>query len=158
VSHLENFALLDEELEYDPDDGNKAGKSGTQKFTLQAIQAGTAKVQFAKYRPFEPGEVLYEEILLFNVEDTACKGAYGEFGEVSGESREALAEAQKSFAGSDFTPCAVATQIVAGRNYRFAGNISPVTKKPSSYPALVTVYKPLNREAQITEIRKAWEL
>ncbi|MDR3171294.1 MAG: protease inhibitor I42 family protein [Treponema sp.] len=256
VSHLENFALLDEELEYDPDDGNKAGKSGTQRFTLQAIQAGTAKVQFAKYRPFEPGEVLYDEILPFNVEGTVAanspleqipggwnsfvtvkdgddahrvfneaaaslhgvdytpllvasqtvkgtnyifvangkvvyhsgrtygvllliykepdkdarlveikkighptfKGAYGEFGELTVESSEALAEAQKLFAGSDFTPCAVATQIVAGRNYRFAGNINPVTKNPSAYPALVTVYKPLKGEAKVTEIRKAYEL
>jgi hypothetical protein len=86
------------------------------------------------------------------------KGAYGEFGEVSGESRTVLTEAQKFFVGSDFTALEVAVQIVAGRNYCFAGNIKTVTKDASLYPALVTVYKPLKGEAKITEIRKAYEL
>jgi hypothetical protein len=52
----------------------------------------------------------------------------------------------------------MAVQTVAGRNYRFAGNISSVTKNPSAYPALVTVYKPLQGKAKITEIRKIWEV
>jgi predicted secreted protein len=254
VSRLENFALLGEELEYDPDDGNKAGKSGTQTFTLQAIQAGDAAVQFVKYRPFEPGKALYDEVLPFKVEPAEVHdpdqllapgdwkpfaepdgnaltafneaaesvrgvdytpllaasqtvngtnfafianakvvspgaraygvllliykepnkkarlleikkighptftGAYGDFGELTGESSEDLAEAKKSFVGSDFTPLLVATQIVAGRNYRFAGNLSPATKNSSVYPALVTVYKPLKGEAKVTEIRKVHEV
>jgi predicted secreted protein len=254
VSRLEKFALLGEELAYDPDDGNKAGKSGTQTFTLQAIQAGDAAVQFVKYRSFEPGKALYDEVLPFKVEPAEAHdadqvlvpggwkpfakpdenalaafneavesfhgvdytpllaaaqtvngtnfafianakvvypgaraygvllliyrepnkkarlleikkighptftGAYGDFGEVSDESGEALAEAKKSFAGSDFAALAVATQLVAGRNYRFAGNLSPVTKNPPVYPALVTVYKPLKGEAKVTEIRKIWEV
>jgi hypothetical protein len=85
-------------------------------------------------------------------------GAYGEFGDVSDESSEAFAEAKKSFVGSDFTPLLVATQIVAGRNYRFAGNLSPAMKNPSVYPVLVTVYKPLKGEAKVTEIRKVHEV
>jgi hypothetical protein len=85
-------------------------------------------------------------------------GAYSEFEAISAESQAALDEAFKHFAGSDFTALEVAVQIVAGRNYCFAGNIKTVTKDASLYPALVTVYKPLKGEAKITEIRKAYEL
>jgi predicted secreted protein len=256
VSYLKNFALLGEELEYDLAEGGKYGASATQLFTLQAIQAGTAEVQFVRYRASEPDKQLYDQILPFEVEpadaeavdtlltvtpggwstfktpddtalvafkefaeshkgvdykpllaasqvvnsknyifianativypgarpygvlirvykapDKAAKvieikqigrptgsGAYGDFDDLSDASNTALTEAFKHFVGSTFTALKVTVQTVAGRNYRFAGNLTLKTKEPVTYPALVTVYKPLEGEARITEIRKAYEL
>jgi hypothetical protein len=46
----------------------------------------------------------------------------------------------------------------AGRNYRFAGNLTLATKEPVTYPALVTVYSLPSGEARITEIKRAYGL
>lgn len=58
--------------------------------------------------------------------------------------------------GVGYTPQSVATQVVAGTNYRFICKAVTVTRKPKSYQAEVTIYKPLpnHGEPRITAIKK----
>jgi predicted secreted protein len=64
---LEGLALRD--VSYTPAPSGLIGAPGTKHFTFQAIKAGRAEVQFAKFRPWlVPAEVLYEEVLTIDVE------------------------------------------------------------------------------------------
>jgi hypothetical protein len=87
-------------------------------------------------------------------------GSYGPFQEMDDnkEAQAALYEAFSDRLGIDFTAFAVSSQLVAGHNYLFAGNVKPVTKDPNTYPAFVTVHKPLQGKARITSIKRAWEI
>ncbi|MDR3312061.1 MAG: protease inhibitor I42 family protein [Spirochaetaceae bacterium] len=82
-------------------------------------------------------------------------GSYGAFEAVPPEAQAALDETRR--VGLDFTANYVATQLVAGRNYLFAGNAKYATLHAHEFPAFVTVYKPLEGKAQITSVRAAYE-
>lgn len=56
--------------------------------------------------------------------------------------------------GVDYTALAVASQVVAGTNYRFFCNAKGVYPGALNEAAIVTVYKPLSGEAHITEINR----
>lgn len=58
--------------------------------------------------------------------------------------------------GVRYTPRSVATQVVAGTNYRFVCTAVTATREPQSYKAEVTVFQPLpgQGEARITGIRR----
>lgn len=58
--------------------------------------------------------------------------------------------------GVGYTPQSVATQIVAGTNYRFICKAVTATKDPKTYEAVVVVYQPLpgQGEPRITEITR----
>lgn len=58
--------------------------------------------------------------------------------------------------GVRYTPQSVATQVVAGTNYRFVCTAVTATREPQSYKAEVTVFQPLpgQGEARITAIER----
>lgn len=58
--------------------------------------------------------------------------------------------------GVKYTPESVATQVVAGINYRFICTAKTLTPKPETYQTEITVYKPLpgQGDPKITEIRR----
>lgn len=58
--------------------------------------------------------------------------------------------------GVGYTPETVATQVVAGKNYRFICKAVTATRKPQIYKAVVTIYQPLpgKGEPRITKIEK----
>ncbi|GHT83753.1 hypothetical protein FACS1894137_05740 [Spirochaetia bacterium] len=85
-------------------------------------------------------------------------GSYGQFQDIGPETDGVLKEALGDHLGIDFKALAVSTQLVAGQNYLFAGNVAPKTHNPHEYPAFVTVYKPGQGKARIISIERAWEI
>jgi hypothetical protein len=81
-------------------------------------------------------------------------GSYLAFAPVRPEHQALLDTALKGFAGSGFTADYVSTQLVAGRNYRFAGTQTLATKDPVQYPVLFTVYQPLSGAPVLTGVEK----
>ena len=55
-----------------------------------------------------------------------------------------------------YVPTLVATQVVAGTNYRFTATATPVYPNAESYKVYVYVYKPLQGVAQLIEIVRDW--
>lgn len=70
------------------------------------------------------------------------------------EEREVFSEAMKGFVGVEYTPVAVATQVVQGTNYNFFCNAKVAYPNSPNYAAMVTIYRPLEGNPHITEIRK----
>lgn len=72
---------------------------------------------------------------------------------VSMDARRAFDDALQGLAGVNYTPIAVAEQVVAGKNYRFFCNAHSVVPNPIYYAAIVEVHKPLNGSASLGEIQ-----
>lgn len=86
---------------------------------------------------------------------TATVGAYGPFTtELDEQAKIAFSEAIEQIVGVDYVPLAVAKQIVSGTNYAFFCNAKTVAPGATSYPAMVSVYKPLQGGAGVTHIER----
>lgn len=69
---------------------------------------------------------------------------------ISAEAMAAFKEALKGHVGVNYTPLAVASQLVSGMNYRFLCGAQVVYPDAPHYAALVSVYKPLNGPAVLS--------
>ena len=156
---LEGLALTG--VSYTPSPSGLCGAPGTKHFTFQAIRAGRAEVQFAKFRPWlVPADILYEEVLPIDVEEadeveTAANiipGGWTPFAKVSADAQKAFEEAFKGWAGVHYTPLAVTSQVVNGTNYIFATNAKVVYPNSPEYPALVRVFSPPSGPARVVKI------
>ena len=67
--------------------------------------------------------------------------------------RIAFNEALEGFIGVTYTPVAVSTQVVNGMNYNFFCNATPVIAHPFNRATIVSIYKPLEGKAHITNIK-----
>lgn len=56
--------------------------------------------------------------------------------------------------GVQYTPIAVATQVVAGINYKFLCNGKIVYPNTPEIAVIITIYEPLEGPAHITEIKR----
>ena len=56
--------------------------------------------------------------------------------------------------GVAYEPTKVATQVVAGMNYRFTATATPVIPNPEPYTVHITVFKPLAGPAELGGIEK----
>jgi predicted secreted protein len=234
-------SLVHDKFRHESDSGNVSGH-GKKLFVFEALGEGTAYVQLAYMRPWEPGKAIYEDVLPFVIEKADAEpaanellgttaggwtpfgplnadaeavfkeafanlvgvdykpllaavqtvnakisrggnayaaficvykalntkasitklghpsfaGSYGAFETVSTGAKAALDEARRT--GLDFEPNYAATQIVAGRNYLFAGNAKYVTLHAHEFPAFVTVSKPLEGKSRITSVKAAYEM
>ena len=82
-------------------------------------------------------------------------GAYGPFDSTLDEqATAAFAEALEHLVGVDYSPVAVASQVVNGTNYAYFCNAKIVTPDATTYPAMVSVHKPLDGMACITNIQR----
>ncbi len=72
---------------------------------------------------------------------------------ISDEAADAFKEALDGFTGVGYTPVAVSQQVVAGMNYHFFCNSVSVTLHPKNGAAIVSVYKPLEGKAHLTNIK-----
>jgi len=82
-------------------------------------------------------------------------GSYTPFSSnINTEDKSIFVDAFENFAGVNYEPLAVATQVVAGTNYAFFCNATPVYPGAPSTPAMVTIYKSLDGHANITHIEK----
>lgn len=67
--------------------------------------------------------------------------------QISKEAQNAFNEALKNHTGVHYTPLAVASQVVAGINYRFLCDAQIVYPDAPHYAAFVQIFKPLNGPA-----------
>ena len=82
-------------------------------------------------------------------------GAYTEYScGISPEAQSVFDKALGGKLGVSYSPFAVATQIVSGTNYSFLCNSKTTYPGAINELAIVTVYKPLDADPQITEIRR----
>ena len=70
-------------------------------------------------------------------------GAYSADRELTEEDRAVFEEAMKDVKGTAYEPALVATQVVAGLNYRFTVTAAPDEPNAAPYTAYVYVFKPL---------------
>lgn len=83
-------------------------------------------------------------------------GVYTEFHALTEEDVQLFTDVMAEHVGVEVEPIAVATQIVAGINFRFFCNASVATPHARSYPAMVTIFKSLAGTTElmgITEIK-----
>jgi hypothetical protein len=74
--------------------------------------------------------------------------------ELSNDVKAVFAEATKGLLGVDYTPLAVATQVVSGTNYRFFCNMKAVYPNALNEAAILQIYKPTDGSVHITAITK----
>lgn len=72
---------------------------------------------------------------------------------ISSEAKAAFEEALRGFTGVNYVPVAVAEQVVAGKNFRFFCNAQNVIPNATNYAAIVSVFKPLDGGAKITDTK-----
>lgn len=81
-------------------------------------------------------------------------GAYTEDRDVTDEDLAIFDAAMEGLTGVEYVPEKVATQVVAGTNYRFYAKATTVTQTPEEYYAYVYIFMPLGEDAvpELTEI------
>ena len=81
-------------------------------------------------------------------------GAYTEDRDVTDEDLAIFDAALEGLTGVEYVPEKVATQVVAGTNYRFYAKATTVTQTPEEYYAYVYIFMPLGEDAvpELTEI------
>lgn len=73
--------------------------------------------------------------------------------ELPDEAKEALEKASANYTGMNFTPVALlGTQVVAGVNYKIFCAATTVTAEPETQWNIVTVYKNLEGDCEITNV------
>lgn len=89
-------------------------------------------------------------------EKTVMCGGYNQQRPLSDAERTLFRQVTDTLTGVSYTPESVATQVVAGTNYRFICRAKSATPDPAAYKAEVVVYKPLpgQGEAKITKITR----
>jgi hypothetical protein len=68
------------------------------------------------------------------------------------EARKVFNDSMRCFVGVEYEPVSVATQVVAGMNYRFACDATPLYPGATPYPADVYIYQPLKGDPYIYQI------
>jgi hypothetical protein len=73
--------------------------------------------------------------------------------EITKEAKDVFETALKGLVGVDYSPVAFATQVVSGTNYSFFCNAKAVYPDAPNQGAIVDIYKPLDGQAHLREIR-----
>ncbi len=73
---------------------------------------------------------------------------------IPAEDLEVFKKALHGLVGVNYSPLAVAKQVVSGMNYRFFCNAHVVYPGAANEAAIVEIYKPLNGEPHITSISR----
>lgn len=83
-------------------------------------------------------------------------GGYTQQREPTAEELTLFKTAMATLDGVNYVPESVATQVVAGKNYRFVCKATPVVPNPQSFHAAVVIYQPLpgKGEPTITSIER----
>jgi|694.fasta_scaffold24079_10 hypothetical protein len=78
-------------------------------------------------------------------------GGWSEYtSSISSEAQAAFDEALKGLVGVNYTPVAVAQQVVAGKNFRFFCNASGVFPNAPNYGAILSISKLIGSPAELT--------
>lgn len=89
-------------------------------------------------------------------EKTVLCGGYTQQRPLDDAERTLFRQVTDNMTGVSYSPESVATQVVAGTNYRFVCTAKTVTLHPETYQAEVIVYQPLpgQGEAKVTKITR----
>lgn len=89
-------------------------------------------------------------------ESTVMTGGYTQQRPLGDQERELFRQVTRGMTGVSYTPQSVATQVVAGTNYRFVCTAKSATLHPETYQAEVIVFQPLpgRGEPKITSIKR----
>lgn len=89
-------------------------------------------------------------------EKTILCGSYTGQRPLEASDRELFRRATAGMTGVSYTPESVATQVVAGTNYRFICTAKAATPGPETYEAEIIVFQPLpgQGEAKIAKITR----
>ena len=79
-------------------------------------------------------------------------GGWTPFGPVTPEEQQVFNTAIQGLVGVGYKTELVSTQVVNGTNYRFLCQATPVYPGAQSYPAVVSIYQPLNGQPHVTSI------
>ncbi len=82
-------------------------------------------------------------------------GGWSEFScDISPDEMAVFRKALQGLLGVDYTPVAVASQVVEGMNYDFFCNAKVVYPGASNEAAMVSIYAPLKGDPHITKIER----
>ncbi|CAK7056187.1 hypothetical protein CUZ56_01991 [Saezia sanguinis] len=130
-------------------------------FSFAGMKPGKAVFQLAKFRVFDLSNALYEEEMTVEIQPAAGSannanmvGGWSEQKPLTKEDKAVFDEALTGFVGVQYVPVSVATQIVAGMNYRFICDAKIVIPNAQPYKAMVEIHKPLQGKAMITNIHR----
>ncbi len=132
-------------------------------FHLEFLQEGRAEIQFAKFRTFDLSDMIYEEVLPFEIapkkeENDDCENALGGWGPMEPLTEEDVKifnEAMAGLKGATYIPECVSKQVVAGINYRFICLATSITLPPVHYQALVEIsFNATSPKAELTRITR----
>lgn len=79
-------------------------------------------------------------------------GDWSALRELNDDDRKVFDSAFSCQVGVKYEPLLVETQVVAGLNYRFICNATPVVAEPETYAAVVTVWSKADGSVLITDI------
>jgi hypothetical protein len=86
--------------------------------------------------------------------ETLKTGAYTDFrSEINNDEIEIFNKAMEGFVGAKYEPVAVALQIVTGINYSFFCNSKGVYPDSITTPAIVEIYKPIDKLPRLINIK-----
>lgn len=150
----EGLALIDSGVT--PEQGNLAGGNVIQTFTFICLKEGEASFQLAKFRVFDPSDILYENISTIDItnDSNTMPGGWTEYHKPSPEEIKIFEEAFEGFVGVKYTPVMVKSQIVNGVNYIYIADAIGVYPGATPYKAQVSIYKPIQGKAMLTNIIK----
>ena len=89
-------------------------------------------------------------------EKQMLSGGYTQQRPLDAEELELFQKATDSLTGVSYTPESVATQVVAGTNFRFICSAQTTSSPPETYKAEVTIFRPLpgRGDAKISNIKR----
>ena len=91
--------------------------------------------------------------------DYRIVGGYTADRDVTPEDLEIFNQAMAgASAGVLYEPVKVATQVVAGLNYRFTVTVTPFVDNREPYTIRITIFKPLNGKPEVTGVEEIWIL
>ncbi len=79
-------------------------------------------------------------------------GGFTKFRPVEKDDLKLFEEVMEGLAGVDYEPLIVATQVVAGTNYKFICNAEAVVLNPRPYLAEISIFQPLPSEKEAKPI------
>lgn len=136
----------------EPEQPIHPGSKNIKTFVFRCITEGEATIQFCYFIASKPDQIIYEEILPINIQKTdvvsekdACinYGGWTNYRDVKEQDQALFTKVMSHLLGVKYTPLRVATQIVAGTNYRFLCEAETITHLTYEYHVLVYIFKPL---------------
>ncbi|HRN16378.1 MAG TPA: hypothetical protein PLF38_04905 [Xylanibacter oryzae] len=136
----------------EPEEPVRPGSKSIKTFVFRCITEGEASIQFCYFHASKPDVIIYEDVLPIDIQkidaieekNSSIKyGGWTNNRELTDDDTALFTKVMGHLLGVKYTPLRVATQIVAGTNYRFLCEAQTVTHLSCEYHVLVYIFKPL---------------